>query len=339
MADHKVKPPSANNAGHSSSRFHKKQGEIISEIHEALDNQAASSTLNQEQPKSEVRRRHNPSEEQPPEVEERKPTTGELSGNRVEPHTIIECIQQGSDSVKSWLERTVRGAHANPIRPFLALAPIWAGDPREAPKLVAESGVESPTQHLYEHHVPDDEVAFPGPDPVAVSEVKVEVESDVTVIKIVPPLINLVYQSVRGYQEQNNDVRPLATITPINPVRDTSNEFLEVRNSTHPSISPGEYPPPYPPPIHDPDVKLSGRYGDPFVKRVRFSDPPAKTRALDNNDNIVEYSYIILDETGGQVRRSILPEGHVYDKKIKSPMGNAQEDYDSWYELLVGGVI
>jgi hypothetical protein len=63
MADHKVKPPSANNAGHSSSRFHKKQGEIISEIHEALDNQAASSTLNQEQPKSEVRRRHNPSEE------------------------------------------------------------------------------------------------------------------------------------------------------------------------------------------------------------------------------------------------------------------------------------
>ena len=115
MADHKVETPSANNADHSSSRFHKKQGEIISEIHEALDNQAASSTLNQEQPKSEVRRRHNPSEEQPPEVEERKPTTGELSGNRVEPHTIIECIQQGSDSVKSWLERTVRGAHANPI--------------------------------------------------------------------------------------------------------------------------------------------------------------------------------------------------------------------------------
>ena len=122
-------------------------------------------------------------------------------------------------------------------------------------------------------------------------------------------------------------------------MRDTSNEFLEVRNSTHPSISPGEYPPPYPPPIHDPDVKLSGRYGDPFVKRVRFFDPPAKTLALDDNDNIVEYSYIILDETGGQVRRSILPEGHVYDKKIKSPMGNAQEDYDSWYELLVGGVI
>ena len=85
-----------------------------------------------------------------------------------------------------------------------------------------------------------------------------------------------------------------------------------------------------PPPIHDPDVKLSGKYGDPFVnvKHVRFSDPLANTHAFDDNDNVVEYSYIILDETGGQVRRSILPEGHICDGKIESPVDNTQEGSD-----------
>jgi hypothetical protein len=127
-------------------------------------------------------------------------------------------------------------------------------------------------------------------------------------------------------QEPDNDIRPLATIRPMNPVRDTSIELREVRNSTQPSMLPRETPPP----IHDPDVKLSGQYGNPFinVKHVRFSDRPAKTRALDDNNNNVEYSYVILDETNGQVRRSILPEGHIYDEKIESPMDNTQEGSD-----------
>ena len=213
---------------HNSSRFHKKQGEIIAEIHEALDNQTAP---NQEPSfaywkftRSEVRCRHNPCEEHPPE-------------------------------------------------------PIWAGDPSDTLKLDAESGVESPTHHLSEHHVPevafpgpdllavsevkveveseihDDEVAFPGPDPVAVSEVKVEVESDTTVIKVEPPLIDWVDQSVRRAHS-------------------------EERNLTHTLMSPGEYPPP----AHDPNVKLSGKYGDPYVKHVRLADPPANTENYQNNN-------------------------------------------------------
>jgi hypothetical protein len=52
------------------------------------------------------------------------------------------------------------------------------------------------------------------------------------------------------------------------------------------------------------------------------------TRVLDNNDNIVERSYMTLDETGAQVWRSILPQGYVYDEKIETQRDNA---YDSWY--------
>jgi hypothetical protein len=58
-------------SNHNSSRFHDKQWEIIAEIHEALDNQTAP---NQEPSfaywkftRSEVRCRHNPCEEHPPE--------------------------------------------------------------------------------------------------------------------------------------------------------------------------------------------------------------------------------------------------------------------------------
>jgi hypothetical protein len=56
------------------------------------------------------------------------------------------------------------------------------------------------------------------------------------------------------------------------------------------------------------------------------------TRALDNNDNIVECSYMNQDETGAQVWRSILPQGYVYDEKIEAQRDNAQEEYDSWYD-------
>jgi hypothetical protein len=94
--------------------------------------------------------------------------------------------------------------------------------------------VESPTHHLSRHHGPedkvafpgpdllevsevkvkveseihDDGVAFPGPDPVAVSEVKVKEGSDTTVIKVEPPLINWVYQSIRrAHSEERNLTR------------------------------------------------------------------------------------------------------------------------------------
>jgi hypothetical protein len=53
-----------------------------------------------------------------------------------------------------------------------------------------------------------------------------------------------------------------------------------------------------------------------------------KSKLITNWWNVVEYSYIILDETGGQVRRSILPEGHTYDEKIESPMDDSQEGSD-----------
>jgi hypothetical protein len=62
-----------------------------------------------------------------------------------------------------------------------------------------------------------------------------------------------------------------------------------------------------------------------------FSDPPVKTQAVDNNDHIVERSYMTLDESGTQVWRSILPQGYVYDEKIETQSDNAQE-YDSWSE-------
>ena len=68
-----------------------------------------------------------------------------------------------------------------------------------------------------------------------------------TVVKIEPPLIDWVCRSVGAHSEE--------------------------RNLTHTLMSPGEYPPP----AHDPDVKLSDKYGDPFVKHVRFADPPANT--------------------------------------------------------------
>jgi hypothetical protein len=312
-------------SNYNSSRFHDRQGEFIAEIHEALDKQA---TPTQEPSfaywkftRSEVKCRHTPCEEHPPE-------------------------------------------------------PVRADDPL---KLDAESNVESPTHHLSRHHVSgdefalpgpdllavsevkveveseihDDDVAFPGPDPVAVSEVKVEEGSDTTVIKVEPPLTNWVYQEIRRAHSEER-------------------------------MSPGEYPPP----AHDPDVKLSDKYCDPFVKHVRFADSlmntegsqnnnrtnpcqrchhpghqartyvgqpfhlrldaqssegPHKgrsdwpqdrklvddTRAHDNNDNIVERSDTKLDETGAQVWRSILPQGYVYDEKIEVQRDNAD---DSWYD-------
>ena len=81
-------------------------------------------------------------------------------------------------------------------------------------------------------------------------------------------------------------------------------------------MSPGENPPPV------------GKYGDPFVKHVGFSHPLSKTCALDDNANNVEHSSVFLDETGRQVRQSILPEGHVYDEEIGLPVDNKQEGAD-----------
>lgn len=76
-----------------------------------------------------------------------------------------------------------------------ALTPLWAGDPRDAPEPDAESGVESPTQHLYEHHVPDDEVAFPDPDPGKINNVAVsEPDADVEVTEV--PDLSLVSKTV-----------------------------------------------------------------------------------------------------------------------------------------------
>ena len=73
---------------------------------------------------------------------------------------IVAEMNKALDSQDTW------GNHANPFRPFFAQEPGWVGDPRQRPKPVAESGVESPSQHLYGHHVPDDDIAFPGPHPV-----------------------------------------------------------------------------------------------------------------------------------------------------------------------------
>ena len=125
-------------------------------------------------------------------------------------------------------------------------------------KLDTESNVESP-------------VVLPGPDLLAVSEVKIEVEvheddiaspdpdpvSEVmikegpTIIKVEPPLIEWVYQEVR-------------------------------RTHSEERMSPGEYPPPAH--AHDPDVKLSAKYYDPFVKHVHFADSPANTKGSQNNN-------------------------------------------------------
>jgi hypothetical protein len=140
--------------------------------------------------------------------------------------------------------------------------------------------------------------------------------SEVTVIKVVPPLIDLVYQSVWRSREPDVDIRPLAAIRPTSPIRGTSDKLREDRDSTQPLVSPGENPPPV------------GKYGDPFVKHVGFSHPLSKTCALDDNANNVEHSSVVLDETGRQVRQSILPEGHVYDEEIGLPVDNKQEGAD-----------
>ena len=62
---------------------------------------------------SEIGRCQNPSEERLPEVEEQKLTTGELLEDMAEHQDIVECIQEEGESVKSWLKRAVRGAHAH----------------------------------------------------------------------------------------------------------------------------------------------------------------------------------------------------------------------------------
>jgi hypothetical protein len=135
--------------------------------------------------------------------------------------------------------------------------PVQAVDPL---KLDAESDGEGP-------------IALPGPDLLAVSEVKVEVESEIheddvafpdpdpmsevkveegpTVIKVEPPLIKWVYQEIRRAHSEER-------------------------------VYPGEYPPPAH--AHDPDVKLSTKYYDPFVKHVHFANPPMNTESSQNNN-------------------------------------------------------
>jgi hypothetical protein len=104
---------------YNSSRFHNRQGEFIAEIHEALDKQAA------------------PTQE--PRFE----------------YWTLKCCH-------------------TPCERHLP-EPVQADDPLE---LDAESNGESPTHHLSRHHLSGDKNALSGPDLLAVSEVKVEVKSE-----------------------------------------------------------------------------------------------------------------------------------------------------------------
>ena len=136
-----------------------------------------------------------------------------------------------------------------------------------------------------------------------------EEKSEVTVLQVVPPLIDV--ESVWRSRKPDVDIRPLAAVRPMGPMQGTSDELREDRDSTQPSVSPEENPPP---------VRKCGDPWRPFFHSL------SKTCALDGNAN--EHSSVLLDETGRQERRSVLPEGHIYDEDIGLPVDSTQEGAD-----------